>query len=102
MELNLFVLGLVLEVFGVFILTVTIIINPFHGRKEDVMWWNKKRYWGHSWRPFYRNSQTKKLKFYWNHKPIVEGIIPPKYQLEFVGLLFILVGFILQLKFYTG
>lgn len=98
--MNLVVLGLILNIIGVFILTITTMINPWHGRREDLKWWNKKRYWWIGWRPFYKNTKTLKLVFKWNHKPVVEGKIPPKHKLEIIGFLFILIGFVLQLKFY--
>jgi len=45
MTLNLGILGLSFDIIGVFIITITEIINPFHGRREDVKWWDKRRYW---------------------------------------------------------
>ena len=102
MVLNLGILGLIFDIIGVLIITFTEIINPFHGRREDVRWWDKRRYWWNGWRPFYKNTQTKKWVFMWNHKPVVEGIIPPKYKLEFFGLILLLVGFALQIFFYLS
>ncbi len=96
------VLGLILDIIGVFIITLTEITNPFHGRREDLKWWNKERYWWNGWKPVYRNTQTKKLILKWNHKPVVHGIIPPRYLLEIIGLLFVLIGFILQLIYYLN
>jgi hypothetical protein len=98
--MNLAVLGLIFDILGVFIITITEIINPFHGRKEDLKWWDKEKYWWMGWRPFYKNTQTHKWVTKWNHKPVVYGIIPPKYVLEMLGLLFILIGFVLQLIVY--
>ena len=95
--MNLIIWGLILDILGVFIITMATIINPFHGRREDVKWWNKKRYWWNGWRPFYKNTKTLKLVFRWNRKPIVEGILPPKYKLELIGMLSILLGFFLQI-----
>lgn len=94
------VLGLILDILGVFIITITTIINPWHSRREDLKWWNKKRYCWNGWRPFYKNTKTLRWIFKWNHKPVVEGMIPPKYKLEIIGLSFILIGFVLQLIFY--
>jgi len=85
---------------GVFILTITTMINPWHGRREDLKWHNKKKYWWIGWRPLYRDTKTLKWVFMLRHKPIVEGIIPPRHKLEIIGFLFILVGFALQLIFY--
>ena len=53
MEVNLVVLGLILDIVGVFILTLVAIINYPHqrifGEKE---WW--KRYWWQGWKPIFR------------------------------------------------
>ena len=100
MVLNLGILGLIFDILGVLIITFTEIVNPFHGRREDVKWWDKRRYWWNGRRPFYKNTQTLKWVTKWNHKPIVEGIIPPKYKLQFFGLILILIGVTLQILFY--
>ena len=34
--MNLVILGLILDIVGVFIITLTTIINPWHGRREDL------------------------------------------------------------------
>lgn len=98
--MSLAVIGLIFDIVGVSILTLITMISPRHGRREDVKWWSKERYWWNGWRPIYRNTKTGKLVLKWNHKPVVEGQIPPKHQLEIIGFLFILIGFILQLIFY--
>ncbi|HLD54791.1 MAG TPA: hypothetical protein VJB35_00885 [Candidatus Nanoarchaeia archaeon] len=95
--MNLAVSGLILDMIGVFILTLTTMISPRHGRREDVKWYNNKRYWWIGWRPFYKNTKTLKWFFMLKHRPVVEGIIPPKHKLEIIGFLFITVGFFLQL-----
>jgi len=102
MELNLIILGLIFDIVGVFILTLVTIIDYPHqrifGEKE---WW--KKYWWLGWRPFIRikhpsGNIEKRIK--WNYMVVVYGIIPPKYQWNIVGLLYILIGFFLQLKIY--
>jgi len=99
-EMNLLMWGLILDILGVFIITITTIKNPWHSRREDLKWWNKKRYCWNGWRPFYKNTKTLKWAIRWNRKPIVDGIIPLKYKLDIIGLLLILIGFVLQLIFY--
>ena len=96
-QVNLGILGLIFDILGVLIIIFTEIINPFYGRREDVKWWSGKKYWWNAWRPFYKNTQTLKWVTKWNHKPGVEGIIPPKYKLEFFGILLIIIGFILHI-----
>lgn len=92
-------LGLILEIIGFFIITLIEIANPFYGKKYGQPL--RKTYWWNGWRPFYKNTQTLKWVIKWNHKPVVFGAIPPKYKLEIIGLLFILIGFGLQLVFYN-
>lgn len=41
--MNLGILGLIFDIIGVLIITFTEIVNPFHGRREDVKWWDKIR-----------------------------------------------------------
>ena len=98
MGINLAVLGLVLDIVGVFIITITEIINPRFGKINGQPL--NKTYWWNGWRPFYKNTQTLKWVIKWNHKPVVFGRLPPKYKLEIIGLLLILIGFVLQLIFY--
>jgi len=87
--------GLSLEIIGVFIITITEIANPFHGKIYGQPL--KKTYWWNGRRPLYKNTKTLKWIIKWNHKPVVYGMIPPKYKLDLLGLLLILAGFILQL-----
>ena len=96
--MNLGVLGLFLEIIGVFIITITEIVNPRFGKIYGQPL--RKTYWWNGWRPFYKNTQTLKWVTKWNHKPVVFGILPPKYKLQILGLLLILVGFVLHLIFY--
>jgi len=92
------IFGLILDILGVFIITLTEIINPRFGKINGQSL--RKTYWWNGWRPFYKNTQTLKWVIKWNHKPVVEGMLPPKYKLEIFGLLLTLVGFVLQLVSY--
>ena len=98
--MNLVVWGLIFDIIGVFIITLIEIVNPFYGKiyGQPI----RKTYWWNGWRPFYKNTETSKWKMELNHKPVVFGAIPPKYKLEIIGLLFILVGFGLQLASYLN
>ncbi len=96
--MNLGVLGLIFDIIGVFIITITEIVNPRFGKTYGQPL--RKTYWWNGWRPFYKNTQTLKWITKWNHKPVVFDMLPPKYKLEIIGLLFILMGFVLQLIFY--
>ena len=100
MNLNFVVLGLIFDFVGVLIITFTEIINPWYGKIYGQPL--KKTYWWNGWRPFYKNTETLKWVTKWNHKPVVEGIIPPKYKLELFGLILILIGFAMQLSFYIS
>lgn len=104
MDVNLVVLGLIFDIIGVFILTLVAIFNYRHqrifGEKE---WW--KRYWWQGWRPIFKirpPSEKAKWKIKWNQMVVRCGVIPPKHQWNIVGFLYILVGFLLQLKFYLS
>ena len=99
MEINLAVLGLIYDIVGVFILTLVAIIDYPHQRIfNQGEWW--KRYLWRGWRPIYRNTQTLKWKIKLNSMIVRYGFIPPKYQWNIIGFLFVLAGFLLQLKFY--
>lgn len=93
--------GLILDIFGVAILVIVTIFNPWYQKREDLKWW-EKRYWWQGWRPIYKNTKTLEWKIKWNRKVIVYGIIPPKHKGNIIGFLCILVGFALQLKFYLS
>ena len=101
MEITLLVLGLIFDIIGVFILTLVAIIDYPHtrifGEKE---WW--KRYWWEGWRPIYKNTKTLEWKIKLNSMVVRYGFIPPKHQWNIVGFLFVLAGFLLQLKFYLS
>jgi len=98
--MNLIVLGLILDIIGVFIITATEIASPRFGKVCNQPL--RKTYWWNGWRPFYKNTKTLKWAIRWNRKPIVEGMLPPKYKLDILGLLLILTGFVLQLIFYLS
>lgn len=98
--MNLAIFGLILDIIGVFVITITEIINPHFGKIYDQPL--RKTYWWNGWRPFYKNTQTLKWVTKWNHRPVVFWIMPPKYIWEAIGLLFILIGFVLQLIYYLN
>jgi len=98
--MNLVVLGLTLELSGVFIIALTEMASPFYGKIHGQPF--RKTYWWNGWRPFYKNTKTLKWEMRMNRKPIVYGAIPPKYKSEIIGLLLILVGFGLQYTFYLN
>ena len=101
MEINLAVLGLIYDIVGVFILTLVAIIDYPHQRIfNQKEWW--KRYWWQGWRPIYKNTQTLKWKIKLNSVVVRYGFIPPKHQWNIIGFLFVLAGFLLQLKFYLS
>jgi len=97
--MNLVILGLILDIMGVSILVFVTIWSPWHQRifREKKRW---KRYYWSSWRPLYKNTKTLKWKIKWSRKILVYGVIPPTYQLNIIGFLCILLGFILQLIFF--
>jgi len=97
--MNLVILGLIFDIIGVFILVVGSIWNPWHQRREDLKWWEKRYFWS-GWRPIWRNTKTLNLEIKLNNFSSRHGFIPPKYKLDIIGFLFILAGFGLQLKFY--
>jgi len=94
---NLIIFGLMLDIVGVLILVVVSILDPRYSRREDLKWWEKR----YSWlarRPFYnKDTKTLKRKVKWTRRVIVNWIIPPKHQLNIIGFLFILGGFIFQI-----
>ncbi len=97
--MNFIVLGLIFDMIGVSILTLVAIIDYQHQRVRQRDWW--KRYWWMGWCPIWRNTQTLKWEIKWKHKVVREGLIPPNHQWNFVGLLFILIGFFLQILGYN-
>ncbi len=99
MEVNLIVLGLILDIVGVFILAIISILNPHYWKREDLKFLQKRYSW-HTWRPIYRNTKTLKLEIRWKRMKIIDGFIPPKHKVELIGLTFIFVGFLFQLMFY--
>jgi hypothetical protein len=99
--MNLLILGLVYDVIGVFILTLVAILDPPHQRCYDEKGLGK-RYWWSGWRPIYRDTKTLKWKIKLDSIVVRHGAIPPKYQWNIIGFVFILFGFIFQLKFYLS
>jgi len=99
--MNLIILGLIFDIIGVFILTLGVIIDYPHQRIfNQKEWW--KRYWWQDWRPIYRNTKTSEWKIKLNSMVVRYGFIPPKHQWNIIGFLFVLIGFLLQLKFYLS
>ena len=102
MSFNLVVLGLILDIIGVFILTLVAIINYPHQRIFGEKEWWKKYYWM-GWRPIFKVRPPKEKARWmvkWKHKVVRYGVIPPIYQWNIVGFLFVMTGFFLQLLFY--
>ena len=100
--MNLIVLGLILDIVGVFILTCMAIIDYHHqrifGEKE---WW--KRYWWQGWRPIFKIRPPDKKaewKVKWNSTCVRYGFIPPKHKWNIIGFFCVLVGFLLQIKYF--
>lgn len=98
--MNLVIYGLILDIIGVLILAIVSIFNPHYWKREDLKFWQKRYSW-HTWRPIYRNTETLKLVIKLNHTPIIKGYIPLKRKIELIGLTSILIGFVLQLIFYS-
>lgn len=104
MGINLVAWGLILDIIGVFILTLVAIIDYPHQRifgEKD--WW--KRYWWMGWRPIFKvHPPNEKSKWIIKpkHKVVRYGFIPPKYVWNIMGFTFVLIGFLLQLWFYLS
>ena len=99
MGISLVVLGLIFNFIGSFVLILVSLFGKWHQTRYDKSW--TKRYWWEGRRPFYKNTQTHKWHFKWNHIVIVEGFIPPKHMWNSIGFLFIAFGFLLQLLYLT-
>ncbi len=102
--MNLGVLGLIFDIIGVLILTLVAIFDYPHQRIFNQReWW--KRYWWQGWRPIFKIRPPNE-KPYWkvklNYKTVRYGAIPPQHQWNIIGFLFVLIGFIFQLKFYLS
>lgn len=89
------ILGLILGVIGGLIMAFAEAVTSHYGKMPNQPL--KKRYWWNGWRPFYKNTQTSKWMIKWNHRPVIEGMIPPKYKLLFFGAILILIGLALQI-----
>jgi len=92
---NLILLGLISNFIGSSIL---VFVSLFVGwyQKTYINSWKKKYWWG-GWRPFYKDTKTLKWKIKWNRIIIVGGFIPPRHFWNLIGLLFISLGFLLQI-----
>jgi len=102
-KINLLTLGLIFDIIGVLIITLVTIFDYPHqrvfGEKE---WW--KRYYWEGWRPIFRidpSNEKARWKLKWGCFIIRYGFIPPNYKWNIIGFLYILIGFILQLIFYS-
>lgn len=99
MPLTLDIVGIISIVFGAFIILFNNIFTRFHQKIYGQPL--GKGYWWHGWRPFLKITDptsgkvTRKIK--WKHVRIVYGAIPPKYQLEILSFMLILVGSIFQI-----
>jgi len=80
--MDLIIWGLVLDIIGVFILTLVAIFDYPHQRIfGEKKWW--KRYWWEGWRPIFRirpPNERPKWKIKLNYKSIRYGPVPPKHQ----------------------
>ncbi len=86
--------GFGFQILGIFILVIVNTSSIWHGKYNFPFW--RKRYYWHGWRPFYKNTETKKWVWMWKHKPLVRGWIPPKHKLYWLSFFFILLGLFLQ------
>ena len=97
MYINLTRVGLIFTAIGAFILLLNNLLTGWHQKINGQPL--NRTYWWMGWRPFYRDTETKKIKIKWKRKIIIEGSIPPKYKLEILGFLCILIGTSLQIIF---
>jgi len=89
-------LGFGLQILGALILTIVNTSRMWHGRYENLPFW-KPRYWWIGRRPFYKNTETLKLKMNWNRKITIFGRMPPKHRWNWFAFLLILGGFFFQI-----
>ncbi len=94
MEVNLVVLGLILNLIGVFLLLIASLFGHHYSKGLQEKWSKRYSYW---W--FTRDKRKGKPPF-----RIVSrrGPFSPSHYMNIFGFLFILVGFALQLKFYLS
>ena len=90
--------GIILVVLGALVLLLKNTLVGEHNKIYTNPWY--KRYWWMGWRPFYKISPPlekveRKIKL--TRRVIVYGFIPPRYQLEILGFLLILIGAIFQI-----
>ncbi|MCK4649764.1 hypothetical protein KAT36_00890 [Candidatus Pacearchaeota archaeon] len=89
MSINLIVLGLSLDFFGVAILILVTLFGTWH-QKVHTAKWSKKYYW--EGRIFDFRKFPPRLR-----KVLKYGFIPPKHMWNSVGFLLIGLGFLLQI-----
>lgn len=98
MEINLMVLGLIFDIIGVGILVLVNIFGVHHGHLPQEKW--TKRYWWIGWCPILRISppdEKARWEMRLKHKRSRDGAIPPMYQWNIIGFLYIGIGFSLQI-----
>lgn len=88
-------LGFGLEIIGAFILAVVNTSSMWHGKYNFPFW--KKRYYWIARIPLYKNTESLKWIFDWNHKATIFGWIPPKHKWNWIAFLFIIVGILSQI-----
>ncbi len=104
MGISLVIWGLILDIFGVFILVMVSIWDPSYQKREDLKWWEKRYSWS-GWRPIFKIRPPSK-KAYWRIKlncmVSTRGFMPPKHKWNTIGFLCVLIGFLLQILFYQS
>jgi hypothetical protein len=94
-KMNLEIFGLILNFIGSFILILITLFGKWHQTVYGNHW--TKRYWWMGRRPLWKNTETHKWHFKWNHVVVVQGFIPPNHLWNSIGFLLIALGFIFQL-----
>ncbi len=98
MTINLIVWGLYFDFLGVSILVFVNLLATWHNEQPQEKW-NKRYYW-EGWRPFLKRilpSGKVKREIRLKRKVLVFGALPPKHKGNLIGLLFIILGFSLQI-----
>lgn len=88
MSIDLIVLGLIFDFFGVSILILVTFLGMPYQKTYTAK--RKERYWWLGWKITF--TLPPKLK-----KQTMQGFIPPKHMWNLIGFLFIGVGFLLQI-----
>lgn len=95
MNINLGILGLIFDFIGALILVLVSLSGLWHRKDYSQKW--TKRYWWMGW--FISKGPHNMIfpKIRWGIK---QGCIPPQNQWNAVGFLYLLIGFLLQIKYY--